>query len=1208
MMSFACPRCQFQQDSRFSYCGHCGLNLSRQCTRCWQHLPLHFRYCGYCGVPQSPALAPQQQAPSVVPAMAPSETFVAPPEVFAAPPPLPAQPPAPVPTEVPAAPTAPPPVAPAPAAPAPAIAPSAVARVSERRMVAVLFCDVCGFTAMSEKLDPEEVSNIIQPLFQLCNAAISKYEGVVEKFIGDAIMALFGVPYAHEDDAERAALAALEMRDIIQTFGAELQAREGFSINMRIGLNVGTVVAGSVEALNGKNYQVLGDAINTAARMEQNALPGHILVTEEMHDLIKDSFELKADKAIQAKGKAKPLQSYELLGIRRLQQGSRGFEAREIPFVGRDDNTDMLRIKGRQVLQDAQPCFALISGDSGLGKTRLAHESFALLEAERPGLRFLQANSTSYSRSFSYFMLQNLLRSLLDTDETVAQHEVQEQLAQFLKGLQMPNATMMGHMLEYVLYPHLDIPQIKLLAPERLQQQIFKAFNEVLLQLAQLGPVFLLIDDLQWCDALSLQWLQQFQQAVWERQLSLFCCVTSRFATTSAELPLPDLNWHLSLELSPLENSHCQTLIAQVLDCPEAQLLSHLQPMCQAILERAAGNPYYIEEVLKNLLKDGLLVQSEGQNWALTCSVRDLPLPGSVQRLIMSRFDRLPDQARLSLQSLSAIGNVSPVPLAQRLLSAEAQQAEAELATLANTGFARLQQGPRGEEFIFQQALTQEVIYNTMVRRRKLLLHQQIGEALEQLHAADLHPVLDLLAYHFARSSETLKAVRYLNLSAQQAARLYANAQALEQYAHILELLAQLEASTLISVDLHNREWLRVSQLQQRVIQSRCDILLMTGAYDTLLDLVASQLENPELGPIERARLLHSKGRVLEKRSDFTAARELYEAARSLLEQQPDLREQARLWNAIGWVSRWLNDYDAAEAACQKALELLALQPDMEQIAYAHNVLGVVGFYRHDWDLALSHYRQGLEIQEQIQDLWGRANSLSNMGNVYFMTNRWEAAIQSFQESLVLREQLGDLEGISTSCNNLGHAYQELGRYAEAEPVIRKALEMYRQLNNGVGTGVAMCNLGTVYYRQQQWDAALDLLNAGVATLETHKMEAMLAEVYNHRIEITLEQAQPKATLNHLETNGPLIQTHGDPVQKGRLERLRARYHLHQGEREAARLCLQQALEWLQPTDHPVECLALYQDLAAFHTTDNAEESRYWEEASQQFRQNLQPT
>ncbi len=1195
-----CHSCHFQQDQKYSFCGHCGQSFFKQCGYCHQHVPNHFHFCGYCGNsahhaihPQAaPAGMPQQFQPSYsVPVQQPTVQYPITPAQPAYTPATSNQAAAQTSQSAPLNPTEQAPVQPKPAQKetAPAAMPqSAVARVSERRPVAVLFCDICGFTAMSEKLDPEEVSNIIQPLFQLCNQAISKYGGVVEKFIGDAIMALFGVPMTHEDDPERAAMAAIEMRQIIQDFGADLEKKMGFGLNMRIGLNVGLVVAGSVDidAHGGKNYQVMGDVINTAARMEQNAIPGHILVTEEMYLLLKDSFELKADKLIVAKGKKEPLQSYELLGIRQLRQRTRGIGNTKTALIGRTQILSELQKNAEQALAAQTPHSLLIGGDSGFGKTRLVEELRQVLAPQK--LRFIQGNATSYSQNFSFFMLQSLVRSMLQVDETSAPNKVIEQISQFLQELKLGNAEMTGRLLECLLYPHLDIPKLKLISPERLQQQIFRAVGDILIQLATDQGVYLHLDDLQWSDQLSLQWLAELQKRVNGTQ--------SRFivATSARQLDLEntDLIWNWDQELEALSEADSQRLILNILEITaDAPLSRNLEALSKAIVSRSAGNPYYIEEVLRNLFESKLLV-NQNDSWELTCPIKDLPLPNSVQRLIMSRFDRLPEQERHLLQSLSVIGPNISSELAEAMF--DTPDLITHLDSLANSGFIRIHTCQRGKEYVFNQTLAQEVIYNTLVKRRKHLIHQQIGETLEKLHMSDPSQVLDLLAFHFSRTPDLPKAVHYLNLSAEKASRLYANQQANEQYEEILDILQQLEPDSLISVSLNQRDWMKASRLEHHVLHKRCELKLLTGAYDEVLTLVEKAFEK-DLTVLEKSRFLYCRGRVLEKRSEFEAAHTVFEEARQLLgDREP--QEQARLLNAMGWVSRWMNNYEQALASCQEALKLLEETPDMEQIAYAHNVLGVVYFYQHNWEQSLDHYQQGLKIQKQINDIWGHANSLSNMGNVYFMTNLWPEAIIAFQESLDLRNQLGDLEGLATSHNNLGHAFQELGDYATAEMHIQQALTAYREMNHGVGQAVALCNLGSVCFKQEQEEDALNHFNTGIAMLEAQKMESFLPEAYNHRIQIYLNQSQWQEAQEHLEKNRPSIEKYGDPLQKGRLERLDGYYHLQQKNYEAAESHLNKALEDLQNCDHKAECQLLYQHLSELHQQQNSSQASYWQE------------
>ncbi|PIQ25336.1 hypothetical protein COW36_19595 [bacterium (Candidatus Blackallbacteria) CG17_big_fil_post_rev_8_21_14_2_50_48_46] len=1160
------PCCQFKQAEHFAFCGRCGLALLQSCPHCFQALPGHFSFCGYCGQPLIPRFQTSQAIPADERASL-SSTLALKPE-----------------TVLPVSPQA-----------EEALAHSAVARVSERRQVTVLFADICGFTALSEKLDPEEVSNIIQPLFQACNAIIGKFEGVVEKFIGDAIMALFGVPRVHEDDPERAALAALEMRDQVQAFSQALEKERGFSLNMRIGLNQGMVVAGSVEALEGMNYQVMGDAINTAARMEQNAQPGHILVTEELYQLLNESFELKQDRLIQAKGKAEPLQAYELMGVRNLRQRSRG----GIPqvWVGRKQETEAFFRLAQLKLEEKQLLMVHIEGESGLGKTSLAQHVAQLLKAENEALKIVSASSTSYSTNFPYFMLQSLLRSLFSFDENPGHAEVHLFLESYLRALQLPNAQMMSSVIEYILFPHLEFPQLKLMPPERLQKQIFRALGELLNKVSQSHPLFVLIDDLQWCDALSLAWLHQLHESINEQPFIGVLCVTQRSSQSKAsESKHAQLPWQIYQTLPPLSAQESELLFAGHLGFTAAeQIPENLRELKRTLLERAGGNPLYIQEVLKNLLDDQLLVLDQGV-WELKVSLHDLPFPTSIQRLILVRFDRLVTRQRHLLQTLSAMGGAVSLALLKNLQNEPVSQRD--LDELVAAGWLLVEKACAEPEYRIHQALTQEVIYSTMVKRRRLVLHRKIGEYLEVLSADHPEPHLDLLAYHFSRSEESQKAIRYLYLSAERASRLCANHQALEQIKQILAGLDDLDDSVKIAIDLHKQTWLGLEALKYDLLEKKAEILFRTGDYSNLLNLLEREFQ-ADLPALQKARLMFWHGRVQEKRSEFALAQQTLELALKILAPLAEAREQARFWNAIAWVCRWQEKYPEAMQACESALKLLDLQPDMEQIAYAYNVMGVVCYYRHEWEKALEYYRKGLAIQEQIQDLWGHANSLSNMGNVYFLTNHWEKAFEVFRQSLKIREQLGDLEGISTSCNNLGHASLEMGKLDQAEKYLLRAHQLFKHLKQAVGSAVSQCNLGLVAFHRKQWTHALSQLEPGILSLEQQKVWALLPELYNTRVEIYLEMENFEAAQTILEKQAEVIETHGDPVQKGRALRLTGHFLLKTDQTEKAREPLNQAVEILEPTGHLSECRLLYQDLIELHQSLGLAEISYWKKALQ---------
>jgi class 3 adenylate cyclase/predicted ATPase len=1148
----SCPYCFLPQLNNYAFCGHCGESLKLTCSNCAGKMPLSFRYCGDCG---HECLSAEAKALAKKMTSKPQNALVQ--------------------TKTPQI-----------------LAQSAVARVTERRQVAVLFCDICGFTALSENLDPEDVSNIIQPLFQKCNLAINQFGGVVEKFIGDAIMALFGVPILHEDDPERAAMAALALRDIIQDYGKKLEIEHGFSVNMRIGLNVGTVVAGEVILAEGKNYQVMGDTINTAARMEQNALPGHILVTESMYNLLKDSFELKADKLIQAKGKKEPIQTFALLGKLRLQQRGRGM-GKELAFVGRDKELTEITKQALKAINLSQSAHLLIQGVSGMGKTRLSLELYQQLMADFPQLLLIRSNGNSYSQDFSYFMLQNLLRSLLELDETISLELSMKRIQSFISEINFPNSERTANLISTILYPHHKQDSLQYIPPERLQPQLFKAVNDLLLYLSQRQPVFILIDDLQWCDPLSLEWLNQFMSRLEETPVhpQILCLTRRSGQSTPLESTLP---FTYSNELQALSDNACQSMIMRILGIENIDMDAELLKVQESILKRAGGNPFYIEEVLKNLLDEGLLIPTPTGSWHLTCQLNELPMPGNIQRLIMARFDRLPSETRYHLQLLSALGSKASVGLLENIWPKDTRENLHDyLDDLETTNMVKTLAEPQGKVYEFVQTIVQEVIYNTMVKRRKYELHRQLGEALETHHSGNLEAVLDLLAYHFSRSNLLDKAIQFLYLASEQAVGLHNHTLVLQYYQQILNLIEK-DSNLLIQVDLNQKEWLEATRIHQLIERKRCEVLLLMGEYEAVLENVELAL-NQELPLLEQARLFYCKAKVFEKRSEFQAAREVYHSAFQLIASTGFCKEQARLLSAEAWVCRWLNLFTDAQQACEQALLLLKKEPDLKELAYVHNVLGVVHYYLHEWPAAEEHYLKSRDFQLQINDRWGLANSLSNLGNLFFITNRWPESLAAFEESCRIRLEVGDLAGRATSCNNLGHVFQAMGDYSEAENYLKQALTIYQKLKQTVEIAVAICGLGTVAFRCKEWEKANQLLNQGIQTLEEHQLESILAEVYNHRIEMALLQSNNSLAINYFERDQAKIEKHGDPLQKGRLLHLNGKIQLSHNRYSESLALFNQALKLLQPLGQTSECEALYKDLAELHKQTESGEASYWQ-------------
>ncbi|MBM3274541.1 MAG: AAA family ATPase, partial [Candidatus Sericytochromatia bacterium] len=378
--------------------------------------------------------------------------------------------------------------------------PDASEAVADRRIVTVLFIDVSGFTAMSEQLDPEAVSHIINDFFHVLVDPIYRYGGVVDKYIGDAIMALFGAPVAHEDDPERAVRAAWEMQVSAQEFSLNLERQTGIGLKVRIGLNTGLVVAGAVGGSQRADYTVIGDTVNLAQRMEANARPGKILVTSETYHPTKHAFLFDPLAPITVKGKSEPVEVYEVVGPR-----PRAFRAVEddIRVVGRDAELERLEDAWRRA-KAGKPQAVLLSGDVGQGKSALSRR---FLSAIRPDARIHGARCLSYEQQTAYALVGNLLLGCLELPEFAPSAQIAAHLRQFLSGI-FPDDAGLADRLGHLLGLQPERPDMRSLSPRQLRTSAFLALNDLIVRLASQGPVVLSLEDLHWADDASLEWIR----------------------------------------------------------------------------------------------------------------------------------------------------------------------------------------------------------------------------------------------------------------------------------------------------------------------------------------------------------------------------------------------------------------------------------------------------------------------------------------------------------------------------------------------------------------------------------------------------------------------------------------------------------------------------------------------------------------------------
>ena len=563
------------------------------------------------------------------------------------------------------------------AAPAPLIAKMREARLTgERKPVTALFADVVGSTSLAEQIDPEDWTAIINEAFDLMSRAVFRYEGTIAQLQGDALLAFFGAPVAHEDDPERAILAALDMLTAIEDFASQLRRSHGIEFRIRAGINSGPVMVGNIGSDLRYEYTALGDAVNVAARMQGSAAPGTIVITEMTRRLTGDAFALEDLGAIEVKGKTDAIHAFRVLGRKVAPARHRGLESvgLDSPMVGRD--AQLGRLVGLlDVIRQGRGRVAFVVGEPGIGKSRLLAELKRVATSPATGdgrsATWVEGRCLSYGRNLPYHLLIDLVRSMLGLtfaeSGEAGRATLDRRLAE-IEGTDSGEAADSGPYLATLLgLPlHDDELDRTKLDPDVLQGRYVAATIRLLRGLAGKGPVVVVCEDLHWADPASVEVARLVMPLATELPI-LFV------AALRAESDAP--GWSLKeqahevfgerlteIVLEPLGDADSRTLVANLLEVeslPEA--------VRTTILTRAEGNPFFVEEVVRMLIERGVIV-AEGARWVATDEVATVDIPENLHGLLLARIDQLPDDAKRSLRIAAVIGRQFPVRVLERVV------------------------------------------------------------------------------------------------------------------------------------------------------------------------------------------------------------------------------------------------------------------------------------------------------------------------------------------------------------------------------------------------------------------------------------------------------------------------------------------------------------------------------------------------------------
>ncbi|HDQ34978.1 MAG TPA: hypothetical protein ENN14_01540, partial [Chloroflexi bacterium] len=651
----------------------------------------------------------------------------------------------------------------------------------ERREVAVLFADAVEFTHLSASLDAESAFELINDLLNRLVACVHRYDGLVDKFTGDGLMAVFGAPNAHENDAELAVRAALDMQQAMAEFAPIARAKLGAPLQIRIGIHSGLAIAGILGGKEQAAYTVIGETVNLAARLESQARPGNVLVSARVHQQTRAFFNYQSVGQASIKGLAQPMQIYEALSSRSDPLSARGVAGVTSILLGRNTELQQLQSVLNTFLNRQEGWFITIRGEAGIGKSRLVSEWLAQTTPDQ--ITVWQGRGLPYAQGVGYGIFRSLLQDAINAapPEQPWDAQVSPALRPFLRLiLELPLSEEEERSLGY-------------LEPERIKQLSVLAIREWILAAARKRPLVLIFDDFHWADDLSVAAMEILHQLPQEAQV-IFCIITRPQPQASpAFLPQPHIptpQRTLAIALQPLSPPHSRALLAHMVN-----LEGLSEAVIETILTHAEGNPFYIEEFVRMLIEKEML-HLEDTQWQVISPValQAMEIPTSLRSLMMARVDRLAEDQRDVLSSAAVIGlqfDAGLLEEVERRLHGSTNTL-AILERLHELGLLVKRPGAGEGIYAFRHIITQETIYNSMLRSQRPDLHRTVAEAIETRYAAELHNQAEILAFHYDRAYVRDQALTYAILAGDRARARFANREAIEYYSRALQLSQHL--------------------------------------------------------------------------------------------------------------------------------------------------------------------------------------------------------------------------------------------------------------------------------------------------------------------------------------------------------------------------------------------------------------------------------
>jgi class 3 adenylate cyclase/tetratricopeptide (TPR) repeat protein len=1033
-----CHRCKHENRPAAKFCEECAAPMVRACVNCGFQLSPTANFCSECAHPTGYASAPTTSRYTGPETYTPKHL-------------------------------------------AEKILTSKSALEGERKQVTALFADLKGSMEMLADRDPEEARKLIDPVIEIMMDAIHHYEGTVNLVMGDGIMALFGAPLAHEDHAVRACYAALRMQESIKRYAADLRRSEGIPIQIRVGLNSGEVVVCSIGNDLKMDYNAVGETTHLAARMEQMAVPGSILITSSTLTLAEGFVQVSPLGPLAVKGIEEPLEVFEVTGAGTPRSRIEAAVSRGLTrFVGREIELQSVNQALEKAREGRGQVVALV-GDPGVGKSRLFWE---FIHSQRThGWLVLESGTASYSKSSVYLPVIDLLKAYFQIESRDDLRKIREKVTGKILSLDRALEPGLPAFLTLLEVPVDDL-QWQAMDPPTRRQRTLDALKRLLLRESQVQPLGVALEDLQWIDSETQGLLDSLVESLPTANMLLLVNYRPEYQHGWGAK-----SYYTQLRIDPLPPESCEQLLEGLIGSDDS-----LEPLKQRLIEQTQGNPFFLEETIRTLEETEVLAGERGF-YRLAKSLEGVQVPPTVQAILAARIDRLPPEEKRLLQAAAVIGMEVPFPLLQAIADVTEDGLHRGIAHLQAAEFLYEARLFPDVEYTFTHGLTYQVAYGSLLHDRRRELHAQIVESIETLYSERIGEQVERLAHHAACGEIWEKAVRYQSEAAARALGRSAHQEAARYFDQALSALTHLpETPETLAQSVDFRLGLR-------------NALFPLGEVETGLGHLRDA-ESVALGLDDKRRLaiisayMSEHSRLTGYSADAVSSAKKVE---QMAEELDDLTLKVVANYYLGTAYFTAGDYKRAGDSLKGTIQLLAGDLGRER-------LGMAGFP---------------VVMARVFWAWG----LAERGKI-------DEGMTHGLDAVRLAETLNHPYSLAFAYRALGQVYSVKGDFSQAIPLLERGAALCREWNLRFVAPILDELLGYMYVLAGRESEGLDLLNSAVAAAESIGFSMFLTPTIVHLCEAQLLASQVEEAASTAKRALTLARTHGQRSQEAWAQRL----------------------------------------------------------------------